>query len=115
MKIEQIFLLESSLLSYETRNSTEKLELIINDKFIEYGSSGKIWNKEEILKSLPKENKTDYKIADLELIFESENFFSIRYNLFENEEISSLRTSTWEYIDGKWQIIFHQGTKINHN
>jgi hypothetical protein len=30
-----------------------------------------------------------------------------------SEKIISLRSSIWKLNNGKWQIVFHQGTKIN--
>ena len=39
--------LEESLLSREVRKSTEKLNILLDDEFLEYGSSGKIYSKKK--------------------------------------------------------------------
>jgi hypothetical protein len=46
---------EISLLKPEIRSSIESLSSLIADDFIEFGSSGRIYNKADVLEELPKE------------------------------------------------------------
>jgi hypothetical protein len=48
--------LEQSLLEPSVRQSVTLLNQLIADDFIEFGSSGKIYNKKDIIDSLPSES-----------------------------------------------------------
>jgi len=37
-------------------------------------------------------------------------FRVVKYNEPRSEMRHSLRSSIWKYIDGRWQMVFHQGT-----
>ena len=57
--IDVIKNLETSLLQSSTRQSTESLNQLLADDFIEFGVSGKIYNKKDILALLPKEQHSN--------------------------------------------------------
>ena len=53
---QMIYELETSLLNPETRKSIEQLKRLIADEFIEYGASGLIYNKKDLLILFPKKS-----------------------------------------------------------
>lgn len=112
----QIYKLEMNLLKSETRTSIEKLDELLSNDFIEYGSSGLIYNKTMILKRLPKELSSSYTLSDFELIVLSENVVQTRFKTnrinLDNSKTISMRTSLWKKDNNRWQIFFHQGTQI---
>ncbi len=63
-----IFDLENCLLSFEVRKDEEKLDQLISDDFVEFGKSGKIYEKSDILKFLSKEEFKKITIKDFEVI-----------------------------------------------
>ncbi|MEI7688625.1 MAG: DUF4440 domain-containing protein [Candidatus Nomurabacteria bacterium] len=113
-----IYKLETDLLKPEVRSSFKTLDEIIANDFIEYGSSGLIYNKDMILERLPKAISPSYSLYDFEVIFLAENIIQTRFKTdrinLNNTKTTSFRSSIWKNTGKKWQIIFHQGTPINY-
>jgi len=113
---EIIYKLETDLLKPEIRNSVEKLDELTANDFIEYGSSGLIYDKDIILERLPQGISLAYTLYDFEVISLSENIIQTRFKTnrinLDGSITTSLRTSLWKNSDNKWQIFFHQGTPI---
>lgn len=113
---EIIYKIETDLLKPEIRKSREKLNEILADNFIEYGSSGLIYDKNTILERLPTEDSPVYTLYDFEFFILSENIVQTRFKTdrinINGARTSSLRNSIWGKINNKWQIFFHQGTPI---
>jgi len=111
-----IYRLETDLLKPEVRASAEKLDELIAGDFIEYGSSGLVYNKTDILKRLPQGNSPAYTLSDFEMIVLSEEIVQTRFKTnrvnLDGTETSSLRTSLWRNTNNNWQMFFHQGTII---
>ena len=111
-----IFELETSLLRQEVRTSVESLNILIADDFIEYGSSGLIYDKKNILERLPQGVSPTYNLYDFQCINLSENIVQTRFKTertnLDNTMAISLRTSLWRKSGNNWQIFFHQGTPI---
>ena len=51
---ERILALERKLLDPDVRASSQELDRLIADDFVEFGSSGRIWNKRDVLSALPR-------------------------------------------------------------
>jgi hypothetical protein len=113
-----IYELEASLLSQEVRTSVESLDILIADEFIEYGSSGLIYDKKNILERLPKGPSPTYNLYDFQCINLSENIIQSQFKTdkinLDSTKKTSLRTSLWRKSGNNWQIFFHQGTPINN-
>ncbi len=103
----EILHLEKALLSNEVRRNVEALSELIADDFIEFGKSGKVWNKGDVLASLPLENEIQYEIANFRVTFETSSIVCVEYQLSEDGEIS-LRRSIWKFIDERWQMVLHK-------
>jgi hypothetical protein len=113
--------LERKLLNPEIRSSREELEKLISPDFIEYGSSGKIYNYPGVLA---------YLIANAGRNF-TYNFVNFKTRQLADDTIQALyileternrqvritnRCSLWRLEEDSagrvWRIIFHQGTKV---
>lgn len=109
--------LEEALLTEEVRTSREKLDALLHTEFSEYGSSGKVYTKSDVLERLPTSSPLKYVISNFEVIGLSEEVAQTRFITDrENEDGShtvSLRSSIWKIEDEKWKMYFHQGTPIN--
>ena len=104
-----IYELELLLLQPLTRASREQLNKLIADDFMEFGAAGEIYNKQDILASLPYENIRKFNIHDFDIKELSENIILALYKL-EEERGSSLRSSIWKRASNGWHMVFHQGT-----
>ncbi|MGF3104667.1 DUF4440 domain-containing protein [Rossellomorea sp. DUT-2] len=111
---EHLCQLEESLLKPEIRTSKIELTQILSDEFFEIGSSGKIlYRNEEI--SEEGINLVKMKLYNFEIHPLSDEIVLTTYEIF-NEETGqqSLRSSIWKCTEGRWQMYFHQGTKVSN-
>lgn len=109
--------LELSLLTPEVRSSFDKLNSLLADDFMEFGSSGLIYDKKEILERLPlNTEKVEFIVSDFVARQLSEDVvlttFKTERIINDTEKMTSLRSSLWKKINGSWQMFFHQGTPI---
>lgn len=110
-----IFDLETKLQKSAVRKSIEKLDEIISDDLREITSSGTVATKEDCLINLPaapeiKFVMTDFSIRQLapDLI---QSFFKTEKTVAGTDKVSySMRSSIWKNENGKWKMLFHQGT-----
>lgn len=113
-----LFELETSLHKKQIRNCIDASALLADD-FVEFGSSGKVWDKPSIVASMrmetPAERITVEDFAAREL---APDVVLVTYISRRGKKpaggppaFSALRSSIWKRVDGKWQMIFHQGTK----
>jgi hypothetical protein len=111
--------LEELLLDPAVRRSREKLETLLGDEFVEYGASGAIYNKEQVVSALEREHRDsavrreacDFRISEL-----ADGIAQVTYKATRIDEASvetrSLRSSIWKFKGGRWQMVFHQGTPV---
>ncbi|MEN9649457.1 MAG: hypothetical protein RL094_424 [Candidatus Parcubacteria bacterium] len=113
---DTLYQLELSLVNQDNRSSAEKLNKLLADDFIEYGSSGLIYNKEITINSLTSAPSPTYKIYDFEIISLSETFAQTRFKTdrinLDGTRLTSLRSSIWKKTGNDWQMYFHQGTPV---
>lgn len=112
-----IYDLETALLKPEIRSSAKDLDLLLADDFMEFGSSGEIYNKKMILERLPKDTKispVQFEVYDFQVKELSENVilatFKINKTPPDNSRVTALRASVWKKTNGNWQMVYHQGT-----
>jgi len=106
---EHLQLLEERLLKVEVRENKDKLAEILADDFVEIGSSGQMFSKDECLEF--GVSKAVMVMDNFEIEILAENVVLATY-FVENRTSgkNSLRSSIWKFIDNRWQMLFHQGT-----
>jgi len=109
--------LELKLLTSDVRRSKLQLAEILHNDFFEIGSSGRTYNKEQVIESLlHSSNLGEAKIRDFRV---RENgilaHVSYRLSMLDDEGglRYSLRSSVWKYECDDWLMLFHQGTASN--
>jgi hypothetical protein len=103
---------EEGLLQPEIRSSPKKLDKLLSDEFIEFGSSGHIWCKSDCI---GEEGIREVKLAisNFKIRQLSENVVLTTYQTFNKESLElTLRSSIWIFKNKNWQMSFHQGTKV---
>ncbi|MGG1942287.1 DUF4440 domain-containing protein [Paenibacillus polymyxa] len=92
----------------------EDFERLLADDYIEYGSSGRKYDKSMQITFLKGKFPLDcipFVITDFNIKVLSSDFVHVTYC---TESIDtgnkSLRSSIWKLNEGQWQMIFHQGT-----
>jgi hypothetical protein len=101
--------LETALHKKQVRNSRAAVSELLADEFIEFGSSGKRFNKSQIIEALEKE-ESDQQV-EVEDFVAQELAPAVVLVTYVVKKTRTLRSSIWKQIDGRWQMIFHQGTK----
>jgi len=111
---ETIRKLEEQLLKPSVRGSAQDISVLLADEFIEYGSSGQIFDKKQVIEGLQSEGLVEISLTDFEAKPLASGVILATYRAVKHERDGrksySLRSSVWKLIDGRWQIVFHQGT-----
>lgn len=106
---EEILELEQRLMHYRKAD----FEAILSADFVEFGSSGAVYNKEVAAGLLGTQGLEEIPlgIADFELVELATELVQARYRTKHKETGNrSLRSSLWKKEDGVWRMVFHQGT-----
>lgn len=82
------------------------------DGYLEYAKSGRIYSKADIVESLGNLlQDRNISILDFTCIALSDSACLAHYRSFDaSDHTYALRTSIWVLRDGRWQLLFHQGT-----
>lgn len=109
--------LEERLLQPEVRRSPTGLEDILADDFLEFGSSGCVYDREATVGALADDPPRRISITDFHLLELSPDTALVAYramftSLSGEQPERSLRRSVWKLIDGCWRMLLHQGTVV---
>ena len=111
--------LEEQLLKPEVRHSPDQVGDLLSDDFVEFGSSGGVFNKQQTIEALKQEGPPDPTIRLSLVDFIARRLASdvilVTYRIIQDcgpgtRQESRLRSSIWKLIEGRWQMVFHQGT-----
>ena len=107
--------LEESHLRHEVRSSPQSMESLLAEEFVEFGSSGRIWDRASIIAALSGGAAFHSRIADFAARALAPEVVLTTYRLSAWSESEArarvtLRSSVWVNRDGRWVLLFHQGT-----
>jgi hypothetical protein len=112
--LETFRALEESLWRSETRFDPEYMERILSPDFLEFGRSGSVFTREEILQTPNMEIRCKLPLHNFEVHPLSQEIVLTTYIsevLYEEWEYAN-RSSIWMKTKHGWQIRFHQGTPV---
>ena len=115
----QLRKLEESLLDTAVRRDRKKMRSMLAENFLEFGSSGRIWNRNSIIELLSQETAfvppaiEDFRCAFLTDDVTLVTYRTVRIDPETGEVLSSLRSSIWKNESGTWRMRFHQGTRTS--
>lgn len=109
---EQLLALERMLLDPDVRHSASKLEVLLHQDFIEFGSSGLVYNRRMMIDMMVKEVPATVLIRDYEVGSLSADTALVTYRSIGASGQEARRSSIWVHADGTWKVRFHQGTRI---
>ncbi len=82
--------------------------------FVEFGASGRRWDRESIIAHLATSPRRSVEITGFEVHAVAPDLAVATYEAIEGsgttDERHSGRTSVWLRRDGRWRMAFHQGT-----
>jgi hypothetical protein len=108
--------LETALHKRQIRSSTEALSDLLAEDFTEFGSSGRIFDRSSIIEAVTREsgeleigveNFTARELASGVVLV---SYVSRREVM--GHSVRALRSSIWKLTNDRWQMVFHQGTRV---
>jgi hypothetical protein len=109
-----LFELEQRLAQVGRKLSAAGSSLIAED-FVEFGASGKVWTKAEIISAMSQWEPIERVVEDFRVRELSASVCLVTYKVIgvdRQPSPFSLRSSVWRKNGDAWQIVFHQGTTV---
>lgn len=110
--MNDIIQLEKELHSFECRKSVQRLDELLSEDYLEIGTSGKTYNKQDQLEKLPAAEDINIMSSDFEAREIANNIVQISYQTNIND-VNSKRSSLWRKEGESWRMIFHQSTRLS--
>jgi len=111
---EELRQLEERLLRPDVRKSAQAVADLLADEFMEFGSSGRIFDKQQIIAALQDEPTIQQSLLDFKTIVLAPEVVLTTYRAvrrtMERQATYTLGSSIWRLDEGRWQMLFHQGT-----
>lgn len=113
--------LETSLHRPEVRSSSALVESLLAEGFLEFGKSGRVYDKQTMLAALAEEALSpvdampqviDFRVAALSSETVLITYRSIRASCGAWKRRETLRSSIWKFGGKRWEMVFHQGTPV---
>jgi hypothetical protein len=98
------------------------IDRLLADDFQEIGSLGDVFGKREALDELAQESRDghhterkteDWSVRALSIDVALVTYKVVRLDRGDGSTVASLRSSIWAFRDGRWQMVFHQGTRLS--
>lgn len=110
---EQLTRLEEDLWREDTRFDAPYMEQVMAEDFIEFGRSGRIYDRRECLSHDPEPIEAALPLPDLDLRMITTDVAQVTYNshvTYDGQLLKGRRSSIWRRAGDSWQLVFHQGT-----
>ena len=85
---------------------------LLRDDFIEFGSSGRVYEKRMLIDMLAKEEHAEVVIRDFAVRQLAPETALVTYRSVGQSGQEARRSSIWVREAGTWRMAFHQGTRI---
>ncbi len=104
---------EMELLDPGVRSDPARVRELIHDEFLEFGSTGGVYDKKVLLDMLQDENPSPVSIRDFAVRQLASDTALVTYRTVGQSGKEARRSSVWVRQDGLWKMMFHQGTRIS--
>jgi hypothetical protein len=107
--------LEERHLQPGIRSSAEALRALLAEDFIEFGSSGRVYDRDAVVDAVSAETAFTATLDDFAARLLAPRVALTTYRLSVRSDGKSsvrttLRSSVWVERGGRWLLLFHQGT-----
>lgn len=109
--IEEVMRAERELLRTQTRRDAAAVDALLDDEFLEFGASGAIWMRTEIIDALACEPAREGTAQDMRAHWLGSDAALVTYEVVHPGAGRSLRSSVWVRRPAGWRLRFHQGTR----
>ena len=115
-EVETLRRLEESLWVASTRFDTSHMADLLADDFVEFGRSGRIYSKAEIINAPPCSIAVTLPLPNFSVQTVDQLAALVTYDSHVESNgsvLSAHRSSIWSKANGAWQLLFHQGTPFD--
>jgi hypothetical protein len=108
--------LEESLYLPQTRFDSEYMEGLLSPDFVEFGSSGRVWSRGQIIRTDPVDIQARLPLPEFEVRMLGSDVALVTYRTEMGIDYATAanRCSVWKrWSDGRWRLVFHQATPTN--
>jgi hypothetical protein len=107
--------LEELMTKPEIRQCPDELARLLADDFREFGASGRVFDRGQIMDALKNQPPAQLWLGEFQVDSLAPDLALVTYRGYcrfpESEKVShSLRSSIWRNRNGRWEVVFHQGT-----
>lgn len=110
--VEHVVAQELRLLDPAVRRSAHEVAELLHPGFVEFGASGRRWDRASILAALAVEpdgeSLTAYDVTGIRL---ADDVVLVTY-VSARSSARARRSSVWRRVGGTWLLYFHQGTPM---
>ena len=112
---KQLRVLEESHLRHEVRSSPEAMGTLLGEEFVEFGSSGRVFDRATAIESVSGQAAFHSRVDEFNVRALAPDVALTTYRLSvwsepEEQACVTLRSSVWVHRAGRWVLVFHQGT-----
>lgn len=113
--------LELRLQLPSVRSSRTQLDQLLADEFMEFGASGRTYDKRQIIQALVADPRSQLPrhpaLRNVKVFWLGDDvalltFRSTQTQPGTTDRLSANRSSIWKRNNGRWQMLFHQGTRV---
>ena len=102
---------EERLLDPAVRADPAQVRALLAPEFSEFGSGGRVFDRDGIIAMLAAEPATLARQArGFKVRLLAPGAALTTWRVKRDDGIETLRSSVWQQQDGRWQMVFHQGT-----
>lgn len=109
---EELEALERELLGAEARRDAGRLRELLAVEFREFGSSGRVFDREAIVAELLGEEWVEVRADGFLCELLGDGVALLTYRSERAGGRAAWRSSLWVWRDDRWQMVFHQGTRV---
>ena len=109
---DELLALETQLLDPTVRGNAAKLDMLLGDEFVEFGSSGRVYDKAMLIEMLAGETHAPVLMKDFAVRLVGDDTALVTYRSVGQSGQEARRSSIWARTDEGWKMAFHQGTRI---
>lgn len=107
--------LEEAMWRAETRFDPEWMDRHVTDDFLEFGRSGRVYDKSATVACTPEDIDIVLPLPGFEACEMVPGVALVTYRsirTIDGEILHANRASVWVVVDGEWRMRFHQGTPV---
>jgi hypothetical protein len=109
--------IEERLMAPQVRTDQSLVAPLLADDFVEFGSSGRVYDKEAVLSALAADRSIAPRIVDFSVKLLAPGTVLATYRTVRSDagtegHQQALRSSVWRELNGQWQLLFHQATPL---